>query len=128
MTDAIDTAAAHGVKLTDGAAEKVRALLSREGREDLRLRHRGDLQGLARRGELRLFDRSDCIALRHFHHHVDHHAKPYSCPGDRGYGGAVFGGIVWLIRTALAIYSRLQLALARDGNGSAYPVGCGIGL
>ena len=38
MTDAIDTAAAHGVKLTDGAAEKVRALLSREGREDLRLR------------------------------------------------------------------------------------------
>ena len=30
-----------------------------------------------------------------------------SCPGDRGYSGAVFGRIVWVIRTALAVYSRL---------------------
>ncbi len=32
------TAPAHGVELTDGAAEKVKSLLAQEGRDDLRLR------------------------------------------------------------------------------------------
>jgi len=39
MTDTLDTrTAAHGVGLTDVAAQKVRSLLAQEGREDLRLR------------------------------------------------------------------------------------------
>lgn len=39
MTETVTTnTAAHGVGLTDAAAEKVRALLSQEGRDDLRLR------------------------------------------------------------------------------------------
>lgn len=39
MTETVTTnAAAHGVGLTDAAADKVRALLSQEGRDDLRLR------------------------------------------------------------------------------------------
>ena len=33
-----ETAAAHGVKLTDAAAAKVKSLLEQEGRDDLRLR------------------------------------------------------------------------------------------
>ncbi|QYF74843.1 iron-sulfur cluster insertion protein ErpA [Cryobacterium sp. PAMC25264] len=39
MTDTIETRTeAHGVGLTDVAAQKVRSLLTQEGREDLRLR------------------------------------------------------------------------------------------
>lgn len=39
MTETVTTnTAAHGVGLTDAAADKVRALLSQEGRDDLRLR------------------------------------------------------------------------------------------
>jgi iron-sulfur cluster assembly accessory protein len=39
MTDTLETrASAHGVGLTDVAAQKVRNLLTQEGREDLRLR------------------------------------------------------------------------------------------
>ena len=39
MTDTITTStAAHGVGLTDAAADKVRSLLAQEGRDDLRLR------------------------------------------------------------------------------------------
>jgi len=38
MTDTSVRTAAHGVSLTDAAAEKVRSLLSQEGRDDLRLR------------------------------------------------------------------------------------------
>lgn len=40
MTDTLESAetTAHGVKLTDTAAQKVRALLEQEGRDDLRLR------------------------------------------------------------------------------------------
>jgi iron-sulfur cluster assembly accessory protein len=39
MTDTLETrASAHGVGLTDVAAQKVRSLLTQEGREDLRLR------------------------------------------------------------------------------------------
>ena len=38
MTDTSIRTAAHGVSLTDAAAEKVRNLLSQEGRDDLRLR------------------------------------------------------------------------------------------
>jgi len=38
MTDTSIRTAAHGVSLTDAAAEKVRSLLSQEGRDDLRLR------------------------------------------------------------------------------------------
>ncbi|WP_296195449.1 iron-sulfur cluster assembly accessory protein [uncultured Microbacterium sp.] len=40
MSDTITTteAPAHGVSLSDAAAEKVRTLLSQEGRDDLRLR------------------------------------------------------------------------------------------
>ncbi|BAU32171.1 HesB/IscA family protein [Microcella alkaliphila] len=38
MTDTATTAPAHGVTLTDTAAEKVASLLHQEGRDDLRLR------------------------------------------------------------------------------------------
>jgi iron-sulfur cluster assembly accessory protein len=38
MTDTSVRTAAHGVSLTDAAADKVRSLLSQEGRDDLRLR------------------------------------------------------------------------------------------
>lgn len=39
MTETLSTTSkAHGVGLTDAAAEKVRTLLSQEGRDDLRLR------------------------------------------------------------------------------------------
>jgi iron-sulfur cluster assembly accessory protein len=38
MTDTSLTTAAHAVGLTDAAADKVRSLLSQEGRDDLRLR------------------------------------------------------------------------------------------
>jgi len=38
MTDTMTKTAAHGVGLTDAAAEKVRTLLEQEGRDDLRLR------------------------------------------------------------------------------------------
>ena len=39
MTDTLETrSSAHGVGLTDVAAQKVRSLLTQEGREDLRLR------------------------------------------------------------------------------------------
>ncbi len=38
MTDTSVRTAAHGVSLTDAATEKVRSLLSQEGRDDLRLR------------------------------------------------------------------------------------------
>ncbi len=38
MTDTSIRTSAHGVSLTDAAAEKVRSLLSQEGRDDLRLR------------------------------------------------------------------------------------------
>lgn len=38
MSDQATSTAAHGVALTDAAAAKVRALLSQEGRDDLRLR------------------------------------------------------------------------------------------
>jgi iron-sulfur cluster assembly accessory protein len=38
MTDTAVRTAAHGVGLTDAAAEKVRTLLGQEGRDDLRLR------------------------------------------------------------------------------------------
>jgi len=38
MTDTSVTTAAHGVGLTDAAADKVRSLLTQEGRDDLRLR------------------------------------------------------------------------------------------
>ena len=37
-TPSDDVTAEHGVSLTDGAADKVRSLLEREGRDDLRLR------------------------------------------------------------------------------------------
>ena len=38
MTDTSVQAPAHGVALTDAAADKVRSLLAQEGRDDLRLR------------------------------------------------------------------------------------------
>ena len=38
MTDTSVQAPAHGVTLTDAAADKVRSLLAQEGRDDLRLR------------------------------------------------------------------------------------------
>ena len=38
MTDTTLTTAAHGVGLSDAAADKVRSLMTQEGREDLRLR------------------------------------------------------------------------------------------
>lgn len=39
MTDTLETrTSGHGVGLTDGAAQKVRSLLTQEGRDDLRLR------------------------------------------------------------------------------------------
>ena len=38
MTDAMTTEAAHGVKLSSAAADKVHRLLVQEGRDDLRLR------------------------------------------------------------------------------------------
>jgi len=38
QTGAPETAAAHGVGLSDAAAQKVRSLLTQEGRDDLRLR------------------------------------------------------------------------------------------
>ena len=42
MTDTIESERAHGVLLSDNAADKVRPPLSQEGRDDLRLR--ADLQ------------------------------------------------------------------------------------
>ena len=38
MTDTMTTPVSHGVGLTDTAAEKVRSLMTQEGRDDLRLR------------------------------------------------------------------------------------------
>ncbi len=38
MTDTTVTTAPHGVGLTEAAADKVRSLMSQEGRDDLRLR------------------------------------------------------------------------------------------
>ncbi|MGO3885111.1 MAG: iron-sulfur cluster insertion protein ErpA [Mycetocola sp.] len=38
MTDTIESERAHGVLLSDNAADKVRSLLTQEGRDDLRLR------------------------------------------------------------------------------------------
>ena len=38
LAPSVDKAAAHGVGLSDAAAEKVRSLLIQEGRDDLRLR------------------------------------------------------------------------------------------
>jgi iron-sulfur cluster assembly accessory protein len=38
MTDTTISTAAHGVGLTDTAADKIRSLLTQEGRDDLRLR------------------------------------------------------------------------------------------
>lgn len=38
MTETTDKVATHGVELTEAAANKVRALLEQEGRDDLRLR------------------------------------------------------------------------------------------
>ena len=38
MTDTITTSATHGVGLSDAAAQKVRSLMTQEGRDDLRLR------------------------------------------------------------------------------------------
>lgn len=38
MSNATEKELAHGVKLTDAAADKVRKLLTQEGRDDLRLR------------------------------------------------------------------------------------------
>ncbi|GAA2105583.1 MULTISPECIES: HesB/IscA family protein [Brevibacterium] len=38
MTATQETTAAHGVELSEAAAEKVRSLLQQEGRDDLRLR------------------------------------------------------------------------------------------
>jgi iron-sulfur cluster assembly accessory protein len=38
MSDTITAPATHGVKLTDAAAEKAFALISQEGRDDLKLR------------------------------------------------------------------------------------------
>ena len=50
------------------------------GREDLPRRHRGDLQGHARRLELRPDDRRNRRALPDFHHHAGHHPKLWSPP------------------------------------------------
>src|SRR6188508_416377 len=38
MTDTITTPTTHGVGLSDAAAQKVRSLMTQEGRDDLRLR------------------------------------------------------------------------------------------
>lgn len=38
MTDTISTSATHGVGLSEAAAQKVRSLMTQEGRDDLRLR------------------------------------------------------------------------------------------
>ena len=38
MTDTLTTTATHGVGLSDAAAQKVRSLMTQEGRDDLRLR------------------------------------------------------------------------------------------
>ena len=38
MTDTITTSTTHGVGLSDAAAQKVRSLMTQEGRDDLRLR------------------------------------------------------------------------------------------
>ena len=55
-------------------------------------------EGLARRIQIRSPDRGNCCALPYFHHHAHHHAKFYSRPGHRGYGGTFVGRIVWACR------------------------------
>ena len=88
--DAIKTAAEESLKGTPLANAKIYVAGTAAIFKDLREGSNYDL-----------VDRRDCSALHHFHHHVVHHAKSYSCPGDRGYRS----GCLWAHRLGYPCWS-----------------------
>ena len=79
-------------------------------------RHRGHLQGHARRVQLRSVDRRNGRSGLDFHHHADHHPKRGGCRSDRRDRVAVAGHVVRSLGAALAVPSWHPTALDRSGD------------
>ena len=109
------------IDLIKQAAEESLKGTPLRGRQDLPRRHRGHLQGLERRLEVRPVDRRNRFALFDFHHHADHHPKSYRRSGDRRHGGDIAGCLIRPVGAGVAVPAGIQVALDGAGDVRDHP-------